>query len=93
MRGDRSERHDDHFAGAGLLLQSQRLFDGELVVRIEDELDARLVDRLAIGGDLHARFRVWHALDTHGYFHKRRRYDATFYVASGETQVGAGKQT
>ena len=43
LRGGGSERHDDDLARACLLLAAQRLFHGELVVRIEDELDARLV--------------------------------------------------
>src|SRR6266702_3856303 len=60
-------------AAPGLLLEPERLFDGEFIVGIEDVLDARLVDRLAIGGDLHARLRVRHALDTHGDLHWSRQ--------------------
>src|SRR2546427_10870262 len=35
----------------------------ELIVGIEDELDAGLVERHAVGGDLHARLGVGDALD------------------------------
>ena len=72
-----TERDDDDFARPGFLLQPQRFLDGELVVRVEDELDAGLVQRLAVRGDLDARLGIGDALDANGYFHKRRRYDAT----------------
>src|SRR5439155_17319572 len=79
------------FAGPSLLLEPPRLFDGELIVGIENELHARFVERLAVRGDLHPRLGVRDALDAHGYSHKRRRHDATLYVASGESRFGERK--
>src|SRR5207247_9911477 len=55
LLGRRSPERDDHdFPGASLFFAPQRLLDGELVVGIADELDARVVERLAVAGDLHA---------------------------------------
>src|SRR6266480_1346337 len=86
-----AERDYDDVAAPGFLLEAQRRFDGELIVGIEDELYARFVERLAVGGDLHPRLGVRDALDAHGYSHKRRRHDATLYVASGESRFGERK--
>ena len=48
LRGRRSEREDDDFARSRLLFPPQRFLHGELVVGIEDELDARLVERFPV---------------------------------------------
>src|SRR5207302_5198481 len=88
LRGRGAERDDDDIARPGVLLEPQPLLDGELVVGIEDELDARFVERFAVRGDLDARLGIGDAFDAYGYFHKRRRYDATVYVTGGESRFG-----
>ena len=69
LRGRGAEGDDHDFARARFFLAPERLFDRELVVGVEDELDARLVEGLAVGGDLHARFGIGDALDADGNFH------------------------
>src|SRR5256885_5719144 len=91
LSGRRAERDDDDFSRPCLFFPAERFLDGEFVVRIEDELDASLVQRLAVRPDLDARLGIGDALDAHCYFHKRRRYDATLYVASGESRFGETK--
>src|SRR5438874_884964 len=58
-----AERDDDDLARPGFLLQPQRFLDGELVVRAEDELDAGLVQRLAVRGAPDAGLAVGAARD------------------------------
>jgi len=53
-RGGAERDHDD-LPGGRLFFSPERLFDGELVVRIEDELDARFVERFAVGGEFLTR--------------------------------------
>jgi len=73
LSGGGAERDDDDFTRPGVFLASQGLFDGELIVGIEDELDARFVERFAVGGDLDARLGVGDALDAHGDLHGSRK--------------------
>src|SRR5881628_1293786 len=63
LRGGGADRYDDDLARARLLLAPQRFFHGELVIRVEDELDARLIERFAVGGDLDAGLGVGDTLD------------------------------
>ena len=58
-----AEGHDDDLSLAALLLDLQRLLDGELVVGRHDPRDAGGVDGAAVAGDLHLRRRVRHLLD------------------------------
>src|SRR4029079_13048980 len=53
---------DEHDLPALLLLDTQRLLDGELVVGRDDPVELALRDPLAVGSDANSRFRVGHLL-------------------------------
>src|SRR2546422_3765904 len=63
LGGGGAEAYDRDLARAGLLFVPQGFLDRELVVGVEDEPDAGLVERPAVRGDLHARLAVGDALD------------------------------
>ncbi len=94
------ESHDHDFAGPGRFLAAQGLFHGELIVGIEYELDARLVERLGVNADFDAGFAVGDAFDTDGNLHAavRSRSSAASgvsrrRVADGSKQQVARKET
>jgi len=60
---------DDHLALTGLLLELQRGFDGELVIRRDDEGHAVEAHLPAVGRDPDPGFRVGNLLDADSDFH------------------------
>jgi hypothetical protein len=54
---------DDGDVAAALLLEADGLFERELVVRRDDELQARFIDAAAVGRDLDARFGIRNLAD------------------------------
>ena len=59
-----AERNGNHLTGAGLLLELERGFHGELVERIHHPRDARGLQRAPVTGHLDASLGVGNLLDT-----------------------------
>src|SRR6266576_5249416 len=74
LRDGRTETDDyDLPPGPNLLFTTQRLFEREFVIGIQDEFDARFVEAFAVGSDFYARLRIRHALDADRDFHEARK--------------------
>src|SRR6267378_3320149 len=73
LRRRRAETEDGDLTGAGFFLPAQRLFDGEFVIGIDDELHAGFIEALAVGSDFDARLGIGDALDAHCDFHEARK--------------------
>src|SRR5207247_10948250 len=97
LGGGGAEAYDRDLARAGLLFPAQGFSARELVVGVEDELDAGLVERLAVGGDLHARLAAGDALDAdrdlhpYGFIPGIAGRVSFVYPAAGWTSAASGR--
>ena len=63
------KRNDHDLTTTSLFFELERFFDGILIERIQDELDATLLDRFAVATYFDAGLRIGHPLYTDSDFH------------------------